>query len=88
MVCSQSFGNSKVTTYMIDFVKNNSNDKLHVSSKRKESLSQDIKYEVYFGDESNYYYCSCGSFHKERVVCCYQVLTISLIYIDVIHSPS
>ena len=47
MVCSQSFGNSKVTTYMIDFVKNNSNDKLHVSSKRKESLSQDIKYEVY-----------------------------------------
>ena len=25
----------------------------HVSSERNESLSQEIKYEVYFGDESN-----------------------------------
>ena len=60
---------SRVTTYMIDSVKNIGNNKFHVSSKRNESLSQEIKYEVYFCDESNYCYCSCGSFRKERVVC-------------------
>ena len=54
---------------MIDSVKNFGNYKFHVSSKRNESLSQEIKYEVYFGDESNYCYCSCGSFWKERAVC-------------------
>ena len=59
---------SRVTTYMIDSVKNIGNNKFHVSSERNESLSQEIKYEVYFGDESTYCYCSCGSFRKERVV--------------------
>ena len=54
---------------MIDSVKNIYNDKFHVSSKRKVSLSQEIKYDVYFGDESNYCYYSCGFFCKERVVC-------------------
>ena len=60
---------SRVTTYMIDSVKNTGNYKFHVSSEQNESLSQEIKYEVYFGDESNYCYCSCGSIRKERVVC-------------------
>ena len=32
-------------------------------------MSQEIKYEVYFGDEINYCYCRCGSFRKETVVC-------------------
>ena len=54
---------------MIDSVKNIYNDKFHVTSKRKVSLSQETKYEVYFGDEGNYCYCSCGFFRKERVVC-------------------
>ena len=49
--------------------KNIGNNKFHVSSERNESLSQEIKYGVYFDDESNYCYCSCGSFRKERVVC-------------------
>ena len=40
-----------------------------MSSKRNKSLSQEIKYEVYFGDESNYCYYSCGSFWKETIVC-------------------
>ena len=44
------------------------NDKFHMSSKRNESVSQETKHEVCFGDESNYY-CNFGSFHKERVVC-------------------
>ena len=44
---------SRVTTYMIDSVKNIGSNKFHVSSERHESLSQEIKYEVYFGDESN-----------------------------------
>lgn len=52
---------SEVAIYMI-------NDKFHMSSKRNESVCQETKHEVCFGDESNYY-CSCGSFHKERVVC-------------------
>ena len=60
---------SRMTTYMIDSVKSIGNNKFHVSSERNESLSQEIKYEVYFGDESNYCYCSCDSFRKERVVC-------------------
>ena len=54
---------------MIGSVKNIGNNKFHVSSERNESLSQEIKYEVYFGDESNCCYCSCGSLWKERVVC-------------------
>ena len=58
---------SRVITYMIDSVKKIGNNKFHVSSERNESLSQEIKYEVYFGDESNYCYCSCGSFQKGRV---------------------
>ena len=49
---------SRVTTYMIDSVKNIGNNKFHVSSEQNESLSQEIKYQVYFGDESNYCYCS------------------------------
>ena len=58
-----------MTTYKIDSVKNIGNNKFHVSSERNKSLSQEIKYEVYFGDESNYCYCSRGSFQKKRVVC-------------------
>ena len=34
---------------MIDSVKNIGNNKFHVSSERNESLSQEIKSEVYFG---------------------------------------
>ena len=54
---------------MIDSVKNIGNDKFYVSSERNECLNQKIKYVVYFGDESNYCYCSCSSFRKEKVVC-------------------
>ena len=36
-----------------------------VSSKRNESLNQEIKHEIYFYDESNYYYCSCRFFAKK-----------------------
>ena len=36
-----------------------------MSSERNESLDQEIKDEVYFGDESNYCYCSCGSFWEK-----------------------
>ena len=66
-----------MTTCMKDAVKKIGNDKFHVSSERNESLSQEIKYEVYFGDESNYCYCSCGSFRKEigcmqKLLYCYQ----------------
>ena len=89
---------SRVTTYMIDSVKNIDNVKFHVSSERNESLSQEIKFEVYFRDKSNYCYCSSGSFRKEWVVCKHffvvikkgllNALTISLIYRNVIRSPS
>ena len=68
-VCSRSLENqSRVTTYMIDSVKNIGNNRFHVSSEQQESLSSEIKYEVFFGDESNYCYCSCGSFQKESIV--------------------
>ena len=53
---------------MIDSAKNIGNNRFHVSSEQNESLSQEVKYEVYFGDESKYCYCSCGSFREERVV--------------------
>ena len=56
---------SRMATFMIDSVKNISNNKFHVSSGRNESLNQEIKYELYFGDESNYCYCRCGSFRKK-----------------------
>ena len=36
-----------------------------MTSERNESLDQEIKDEVYFGDESNYCYCSCGSFWEK-----------------------
>ena len=51
---------------MIDSVKNIGNNKFHVSSERNESLSQEIKHEVYFDDQSNYCYCSRGSFQKKE----------------------
>ena len=60
---------SRMATFMIDSVKNIGNNKFHVSSGRNESLNQEIKYEVYFGDERNYCYCRWSSFRKERVVC-------------------
>ena len=43
---------SRVTTYMIDSIKNIGNDKFHVSHERNESLSQEIKY------EGDFCYCS------------------------------
>lgn len=52
---------------MIDSVKNIGNNRFHVSSEQQESLSQEINYEVFFGDESNYCYCGCGSFQKESI---------------------
>ena len=58
----------RVKTYMIDSVKNIASNRFHVSSEQQESLSQEIKYEVFFGDESNYCYCSCGSFQKGSIV--------------------
>ena len=39
---------------MIDSFKNIGNIRFYVSSEQQESLCQEIKYEVLFGDESNY----------------------------------
>ena len=43
---------SRVTTYMIDFIKTIGHDKFHVSHERNEYLSQEIKY------EGDFCYCS------------------------------
>ena len=52
---------------MIHPVQNIGNNKFHVTSERNESLGQEIKYEVYFGNESNYCYCGCGSIGKKEL---------------------